>query len=149
MKVLFYGHSVLANYPLTHLGPYEIDNVAQCGATAEGRLKKSYDKIILMFGMNELAQGLGQANPTYWMDKTLSSLTSYYAPSQILLALVMKNLEEDPSVDNHLIEGLNRSLRSLGKQYQVPIFDWQSFYNERGYVRPELTLEGIHLSSAG
>lgn len=65
MKVLFYGHSVLANYPLTHLDPYEIDNVAQCGATAEGRLKKSYDKIILMFGMNELAQGLGQANPTY------------------------------------------------------------------------------------
>lgn len=52
MKVLFYGHSVLANYPLTHLGPYEIDNVSQCGATAEGRLKKSYDKIILMFGMN-------------------------------------------------------------------------------------------------
>ena len=50
------------------------------------------------------------------MDKTLSYLISYYAPSQILLALVMGDLEEEPSVDNHLIEGLNRSLRSLGKQ---------------------------------
>ena len=156
--LLFYGHSVLAKFPFAQIGNVKIDNRAVSGSIAEegydmliknNNLSEEYDTILLMYGINELWQGLGIENPTYWIEKNIEYFNQHYPESQLILSLVMRNLREDPSVSNVLIDRLNNKLSQFDKKYSLTYWDWQGFYDANNYCRPELTIEGVHLTQAG
>lgn len=121
----------------------------------EGLSMHQFDKIYISFGINEL----GYEYPNIFIDQYRSAIESIKAKAphaQIIVLLLFpvseikdQESQEDRS-NNARIEEYNQLIEEMAKELKVYYFkDYHVLTDENGYLRQELTEDGVHLDPEG
>ncbi len=136
------------------------------GETSSGLLRRldlfeqtRPETIFVMIGINDLLRG-DISDQTILANQRLiiQNLDKNHPDAQIVLQSILPHAKEPKwegrdrllSVSNQRIKALNRQLEQMARQEGVYFLDlYPLFANSEGDLRPELSTDGLHLSSLG
>ncbi|WP_421656870.1 SGNH/GDSL hydrolase family protein [Leptothermofonsia sp. ETS-13] len=131
------------------------------------------DTIFIMIGINDLIRGVREETLLANQREIVRHLKVAHPHAQIVVQSILphggtllldeqyrravqRNQQPPPWVDrlylipNHYIRELNKHLAAIARQEKVEYLDLHThFTNEKGDMRPDLTTDGLHLSSQG
>ena len=153
--VAFLGDSITYKSWFNVYYPYlKICNLAVCSDTIKGINYRmgtletvKPEKVFLMIGINSLRNGkLDECVKDY--DTLLENIRSKGDFELYVMSItpIAKNESgvDDPAPD--LIVAFNEKIAELAKQYGATYLDLYSQLVDSGYIRPEYTTDGLHLS---
>ena len=125
------------------------------GETTRGVLLRSTDlataqpsTIYVMAGVNDLKRGLRDADILNNISQTLKQLRQRHPNAQIVLQSILPT--RSTQVPNDRIAQINTWLSVVAKRQGAYYLDIHSHFTARdGYLRSDLTTDGIHLSDRG
>ncbi len=104
--------------------------------------------VFLMIGVNDVASGVPTETIVDNVRQTIKTLTK--ARAQVYLTLVLPVAQIFTRKINPKITELNAAYVALAKETKATLVDFRSeMRNEDGYLRDELTIDGIHLIPDG
>ncbi len=136
------------------------------GETSAGLAKrlKLFDQakpeaIFVMVGINDLLRGKADQEALDTQEDIINQLKKSHPKSTIVIQSVLPRAKESITVTNATqVEALsndriyqfNRRLAALAKQTGVEFLDLQPLFSDNeGFLRSELTTDGLHLSTQG
>ena len=136
------------------------------GETAAGLAKrlKLFDQakpeaIFVMVGINDLLRGNTDQEVLDAQEEIISQLKKSHPKSMIVIqsvlprakeAITVANATQVEALSNDRVYRFNRRLAALAEQAGVQFLDLQSpFSDNEGFLRSDLTTDGLHLSSQG
>lgn len=125
------------------------------GETTHGVLVRSTDlatahpsTIYVMAGVNDLKRGLRDSDILRNISQTLKQLRQRHPNAQIVLQSILPT--RSAQVPNDRITQINAWLSVVAKRQGAYYLDIHSHFTARdGYLRSDLTTDGIHLSDRG
>ena len=125
------------------------------GETTHGVLVRSTDlatahpsTIYVMAGVNDLKRGLRDSDILRNISQTLKQLRQRHPNAQIVLQSILPT--RSAQVPNDRIAQINAWLSVVAKRQGAYYLDIHSHFTARdGYLRSDLTTDGIHLSDRG
>ena len=125
------------------------------GETTRGMLVRSTDlttaypsTIYVMAGVNDLKRGLRDPDIFNNISQTLKQLRQRHPQSQIVLQSILPT--RSAQIPNDRIAKINAGLSVIAKRQGAYYLDIHSHFTARdGYLRSDLTTDGIHLSDRG
>jgi lysophospholipase L1-like esterase len=141
-------------------------NQAISGDTTAGLLKRSDllsptqpQTIFLMAGINDLKTGVPEAETLANTRQLIQQLRQQHPEAEIVLQAIlphggepMTTAEREPflKISNEQIFKLNQQLAAIAQEEQVFFLNLYSlFANEEGFLRSELSTDGLHLNPEG
>ncbi|NJR50744.1 MAG: lysophospholipase [Leptolyngbyaceae cyanobacterium CSU_1_3] len=140
-------------------------NQSISGETSAGLLKRLdlFEKaepqaIFVMIGINDLLKGGSDKELLDYYQRIIKTLKKNHPKSKIIVQSILphanRSTVENPdrlsNVSNQRIYNLNRKIAAIVKESKLHYLDLQPlFTNNEGYLRSELTTDGLHLSSQG
>ena len=104
--------------------------------------------VFLMIGINDVASGVPTETIVDNVRETIKTLTK--ARAQVYLTLVLPVAQSFTRKINPKVTELNAAYVALAKETKATLIDFRSgMRNEDGYLRDELTIDGIHLIPDG
>ena len=104
--------------------------------------------VFLMIGVNDVASGVSTETIVDNVRQTIKTLTK--ARAQVYLTLVLPVAQSFTRKINPKITELNAAYVALAKETKATLVDFRSeMRSEDGYLRDELTVDGIHLIPDG
>lgn len=141
-------------------------NQAISGDTATGLLKRlnlfentKPQAIFIMIGINDLLKGKSDQDVLNDYEQIITTLKQEHSNSKIVVQSVLPrakekvtgaNAQQVLNLSNERIYQFNRKLAAIADQANVSFLDLQSLFSDNeGFLRPELTTDGLHLSPQG
>lgn len=141
-------------------------NQAISGETTTGLLKRlnAFDQtepqaIFVMIGINDLLKGRDDQEVLSNYEEIIATLKREHPKSKIIVQSILPRAKEKVTVvnaqqvlelSNERIYQLNRRLAAIAQQKKVAFLDLQPLFTDNeGFLRPELTTDGLHLSQQG
>lgn len=104
--------------------------------------------VFLMIGVNDVASAVPTATIVDNVQQTIDLLTKVGA--RVYLTLVLPVAESYKRQINAKVDELNAAYREIGRQENVTLVDFRSdMRSEAGFLRNQLTVDGIHLTPEG
>lgn len=104
--------------------------------------------IYVMAGVNDLKRGIRGADILRNISQTLQQLRQRHPQAQIVLQSILPT--RSAQVPNDRIAPLNTGLSIIAKRQGAYYLDIHSHFTARdGYLRSDLTTDGIHLNDRG
>ena len=104
--------------------------------------------IYVMAGVNDLKRGIQGPDILRNISQTLQQLRQRHPQAQIVLQSILPT--RSAQIPNDRIQPLNRWLSVIAKRQGAYYLDIHSHFTARdGYLRSDLTTDGIHLSDRG
>jgi lysophospholipase L1-like esterase len=104
--------------------------------------------VFLMIGVNDVASGVPTATIVENTQQIINVLTG--AGARVYLTLVLPAGESYKRQINSKVDELNAAYREIGQQPNVSLVDFRSaMRTQAGFLRNDLTLDGIHLTPDG
>lgn len=135
------------------------------GETSAGLLKRldlfketRPETIFLMIGINDLLRGESDQPLLEHQQQIVQALKVSHPHTQIVVQSILPHAAESDwegrdrllAISNQRIQDLNEQLETMARQEGVYFLDlYPLFANPDGDLRPELSTDGLHLSSAG
>jgi lysophospholipase L1-like esterase len=140
-------------------------NQSISGETSAGLLKRldlfeqtEPQAIFVMIGINDLLKGGSDKELLNYYEQIIKTLKKTHPKSKIIIQSILphanKPTVENPdrlsNVSNQRIYDLNRKIAAIAKESKLHYLDLQPLFTDNeGYLRSELTTDGLHLSSQG
>ncbi len=115
--------------------------------------------IFIMVGINDLLKGNSDQEVLDNYDRMIETLKKTHPKSRIVVQSILPHAKENITVvnaqqviglSNDRIAQLNRRLSTMADQKSVSFLDLQPLFSDHeGFLRPELTSDGLHLSQQG
>jgi lysophospholipase L1-like esterase len=136
------------------------------GETTSGLLKRldlfdetTPDTIFVMIGINDLIRGNEDKDILDRQEQIIHYLQDVHPHAQIVVQSILphegaqatwEGREKLLAISNSRIRELNKQLEAIAKENSVYFLDlYPLFANPQGDLRPDLTTDGLHLSSQG
>ncbi|KAM3103241.1 SGNH/GDSL hydrolase family protein [Phormidesmis sp. 146-12] len=135
------------------------------GETSAGLLKRLnlFEKtepqaIFLMIGINDLVKGVSDQDLLENYQKIVQDLKEAHPKSRIIVQSILPHANKSTNekrdrlldISNERIHDLNQKIAAIAQSANVSYLDLQPlFVDNEGYLRSELTTDGLHLSSQG
>ncbi|KAM3111351.1 SGNH/GDSL hydrolase family protein [Phormidesmis sp. 146-20] len=135
------------------------------GETSAGLLKRLnlFEKtepqaIFLMIGINDLVKGISDQDLLENYQKIVQDLKEAHPKSRIIVQSILPHANKSTNekrdrlldISNKRIHDLNQKIAAITQSANVSYLDLQPlFVDNEGYLRSELTTDGLHLSSQG
>jgi lysophospholipase L1-like esterase len=135
------------------------------GETSAGLLRRLalFDQtqpqtIFVMIGINDLLKGVSDQTLLANQQLILQELQAAHPQAQIVLQSILPHAKTSSwegssrlqAVPNRRIQALNTQLEEMSRQAGAYFLDlYPLFANSEGYLRPELSTDGLHLSPQG
>lgn len=157
-KVLLIGDSITQAFSMNeNLNDFNIINKGIYGDNTQGvlsRLQKDVineypDYVFILIGTNDLALERSDEQILETIHNIIDTLTSSLVLAEIYLTSILptSNIENRP---NDRINSINKNLMKMVNNFGVHYFDLASFFkDEKGELKSELTVDGLHLSEQG
>lgn len=160
------GDSISLWFP-TELLPTERQwlNQGISGETSVGLLRRldlfestRPQTIFVMIGINDLLRGVSDQTLLANQDLILQDLRAAHPQAQIVLQSILPHAEASSwegqsrllAIPNSRIQAINAQLEEMARQSGAYFLDlYPLFANPEGYLRPELSTDGLHLSPQG
>lgn len=117
------------------------------------------ETIFVMIGINDLIRGVSDQEILRNYRRILRRLRRTHPQSQIVVQSILPHGGEEStwegrdrllSIPKERIQALNQELEVMAREQEAKFFDLHSlFTDDRGYLRPELSTDGLHLSRQG
>jgi lysophospholipase L1-like esterase len=125
------------------------------GDTSEGVLKRlpafattRPDVIYVMIGINDLRKGTTDKSILVNSSRIIRNLRQTHPKSQIIVQSILPVRSQ--KIPNSRIRHINAQLAIIAKNQRVNFLNIHNWFTDiDGNLRPELTTDGLHLSSAG
>lgn len=125
------------------------------GDTSEGVLKRlpafattRPDVIYVMIGINDLRKGTTDKSILVNSSRIIRNLRQTHPKSQIIVQSILPVRSQ--KIPNSRIRHINAQLAIIAKNQRVNFLNIHNWFTDLdGNLRPELTTDGLHLSSAG
>lgn len=156
------GNSITQFFPPKMLPPGRSWlNQGIAGDTTAGVLERLqlFDRtqpetIFVLIGTNDLAYGVDDATILANQQKIIQDLRRNHPSSQIVVQSILPRKDEPKLLGSHhkygRIQQLNQQLQAIAKASGVNYLNlYPLFVDSQGSIRPELTTDGVHLSSQG
>jgi lysophospholipase L1-like esterase len=125
------------------------------GETTRGILARSGDlanaqphTIYVMAGVNDIKRGISDREIIQNLSQTLQRLRQRHPNAQIVLQSILPT--RSPQIQNDRIAGLNQWLSVMAQRHGAYYLDVHQYFAARdGYLRSDLTTDGIHLNERG
>lgn len=150
------GDSLSLWFPPDRLPSYQLWlNQAISGETTRGILKRLSDfshtqpqVIYVMAGVNDLKQGLTDAEILWNFQQIVRRLQQRHPRAQIVLQSILPTRSH--LIPNDRIAGLNQQLSTIAQRSGALYLDLHAqLADTNGQIQPEYTTDGIHLSEQG
>jgi lysophospholipase L1-like esterase len=150
------GDSLMQWFPNDRLpGAVTWLNQGISGETTRGILARASDSdsaqprtIYIMAGVNDIKSGISDREIIQNLSQTIQRLRDRNPNAQIVLQSILPTRSRQ--IQNDRIAHLNRSLLMMAEGLSVHYLDvHQYFAASDGYLRSDLTTDGIHLSETG
>lgn len=135
------------------------------GETSAGLLRRLdlFDQtqpqtIFVMIGINDLLRGVSEQTLLANQRLILQDLQTAHPQAQIVLQSILPHAEASSweghsrllAISNQRIQSINAQLEEMARQSGAYFLDlYPLFANPDGYLRPELSTDGLHLSPQG
>ncbi len=136
------------------------------GETSAGLLKRlslfdqtAPETIFLMIGINDLIRGVDDKTLLDNQEKIVRDMKNNHSKSQIVVQSILphggdrvkwEGRDRLLAIPASRIQALNRELEAIARQEGVYYLDLESlFADAQGNLKPNLTTDGLHLSSEG
>ncbi len=142
-------------------------NQAISGENSTGLLRrlKIFEKtnpqaIFVMIGINDLMKGISDQELLNHYSQMLKDLRQTHPDSKIVMQSILPRADESIvtaesrqqllKISNDRIRTINQKLAAMTQSAGASYLDLQPiFADERGFLRPDLTTDGLHLSQQG
>lgn len=140
-------------------------NQSISGETSTGLLRRldlfsqtQPQTIFVMIGINDLLKGVSDQTLLANQQQILQDLQAAHPQAQIVLQSILPHAETSSwegssrlqAISNQRIQALNAQLEAIAQQGGAYFLDlYPLFANPAGYLRPELSTDGLHLSPQG
>ena len=141
-------------------------NQAISGDTATGLLKRlkvfedtKPQAVFVMIGINDLLKGKSDQEILADYEQIITTLKKQHPKTKIVVQSVLPRAKEKVTganaqqvldLSNERIYQFNRRLAAMADQANVSFLDLRAlFADQEGFLRPELTTDGLHLSPQG
>lgn len=158
-EIVFLGDSITEGAEWNELtGMPHVINRGISGDTAWGILsrldeviKRRPDRVFLMIGVNDLSHGQTPEEVSGEVDEILSRLRHGSPVTDVFLQSVLPvENREGWGAENGKIRRLNEHFRALAAKHEATFIDVaREMTSETGELRPDLSLDGLHLNAAG
>ncbi len=106
------------------------------------------DHIYLMAGINDIRRGMSDQHILYNLREIMQDLRYYHPEATIIVQSIMPT--NFSAISNRRIRALNQQIARIARTENVTYLDLYSYLSDRdGNLRPDLTTDGIHLTSRG
>jgi lysophospholipase L1-like esterase len=135
------------------------------GETSTGLLKRLnlFEKtepkaIFVMIGINDLVKGVSDQDLLENYEKIVETLKQAHPKSKIVVQSILPHANKSTNekrdrllnISNKRIHDLNEKIAAIAQTAQVSYLDLQPlFVDNEGYLKSDLTTDGLHLSSQG
>ncbi len=136
------------------------------GETSYGLLKRLdlFDRtqpqvIFVMIGINDLIRGVSDEVILDNQQQIIGYLRRVHPKTQIVIQSILPHGDKEATwegrekllaITNTRIRQLNQQLQNIAAKQGVKYFDlYPLFINQQGYLRPEFSTDGLHLSPTG
>lgn len=150
------GDSLSLWFPSDHLPSYQLWlNQGLSGDTTDGVLRRlpdfantRPDVIYVMAGVNDLKHGRSDHEILGNLQQIIQRLQQTHPQAQIIVQSILPTRSD--RIPGERIGGLNQQLAAIVTQTGATYLDvYTTMADEAGYLRSELTTDGIHLSPQG
>jgi lysophospholipase L1-like esterase len=141
-------------------------NQAISGDTSTGLLKRLrlFDNtkpqaVFVMIGINDLLKGRSEKDMLADYEQIITTLKKAHPNSKIVVQSVLPrakekvtgaNAQQVLNLSNERVYQVNRQLAAIAEKSNVAFLDLQSLVSDNeGFLRPELTTDGLHLNLQG
>jgi lysophospholipase L1-like esterase len=141
-------------------------NQAISGETTIGLLRRlslfehtEPQAIFVMIGINDLLKGTDDQEVLRNYEEIITSLKKEHPRARIIVQSILPRAKEKVTVvnaqqvldlSNERIYQVNRRLAAIAQQQKVAFLDLHPLFTDNeGFLRPELTTDGLHLSQQG
>lgn len=115
--------------------------------------------IFVMIGINDLIRGVPDQDLLWNYRLIVRRLRRIHPESTLVIQSILPHGGEEStwegrdrllSISNQRIQDLNQNLERIAEEENAKFFDlYFLFTDDRGYLRPEFTTDGLHLSRQG
>ena len=158
-KVVFLGNSITEGFSLDEFFPKNTPlNRGIIGDHIDGLLERldssavllNPSRIYLLIGINDIGRGDSDSLIMARYVTLLSRLKNDLPHTPVFINSILPTSAKWSNCPREKIERLNNSLKKITESYQ---FNWIDLYalfvSEDGYIRDELTSDGLHLNNYG
>lgn len=141
-------------------------NQAISGETTTGLLRRltlfadtEPQAIFVMIGINDLLKGTDDQEVLRNYEEIITALKQDHPKAKIIVQSILPRAKEKVTVvnaqqvldlSNERIYQVNRRLATIAQQKKVAFLDLQPLFTDNeGFLRPELTTDGLHLNQQG
>lgn len=158
-SIVFLGNSITERGMWHELIPGKVimnrgiggDNTFGVIARLDKIVETSPQKVFLLIGINDLGRGLPVTVITSNYHRIIRRIQSGSPGTRIYVQSVLPMNDSILKAQyllnkGHLIRELNEEIKKLAAEYKLTYVDlYSEFENGQGQLRPELTVDGIHL----
>lgn len=136
------------------------------GEVSAGLLKrlKLFDRtqpqtIFLMIGINDMIRGVSDEDILWNYRRIVRRLKKAHPEAEIVIQSILPHGGEEAtwegkdrllSIPKERIQAMNEQLQAMAQEESIKYLDlYPLFADDRGYLRPELSTDGLHLSRQG
>lgn len=153
---LFFGHSVLDQYPYDKLSNKSLLNWGVSGATSKqmAKLIKTFEfntnssQVLIMLGINDIKQKISKGDFISNIKKIINYFKEIQPESQVIISTIMHN-NGNIYHNNEIIDAWNQEIRSIAKNLNIELFDLSFYDNSYGNVKYNYSTDGVHLTTEG
>lgn len=157
-KIVFIGDSLTDRAEWSEL--LENDNIINRGIDSDttfgvlnridGIIDITPQKVFLMIGINDIAEGISEDEIINNYDKILSEFKENSSETKVyiqeLLPVVEKRVTNKKNSD---ILNLNLKIKDLAKSYDYTFIDMYNTFEDNNELNDKFTVDGLHLSYEG
>lgn len=153
---LFFGHSVLDQYPSDTISNKTIINWGVSGSTSKqmAELIKSFNlntessQVLIMLGINDIKQNILKDDFVRNINEIIHYFKENQPESQVIISTIMHN-NGNIYYSNEVIDAWNQEIRSIAKNLNIELFDLSFYDNSYGNVKYNYSTDGVHLTTEG
>lgn len=153
--IVFVGDSITARFEWDeYFTEYKVANRGIDSDVTEGVynrldtiISQTPENIFLMIGINDIRQGIPENTTLFYYEKILDELKTALPDCQIYVQSVLP-VHTSTGIDNASVQSLNRFLRKLAEEKNLPYLDIYSAVadKENNFT---YTVDGVHPTGAG
>ncbi len=156
-EIIFLGNSITDYCEWSELfGNPSIINRGISGDRTDGVLRRLSEvteskpsKVFIMIGVNDISGGVELNNITINYRGIIEKIKSDSPDTKIYIQSVLPTLNH-PFVKNDSVVVLNQKLKNLSEEYSLTYINlYDSFKNQDGDLKEELSYDGLHLDGQG
>lgn len=153
--IVFVGDSITARFEWDeYFTEYKVANRGIDSDVTEGVynrldtiISQTPENIFLMIGINDIRQGISENTTLFYYEKILDELKTALPDCKIYVQSVLP-VHTSTGIDNASVQSLNRSLRKLAEEKNLPYLDiYSSVADEENNFT--YTVDGVHPTGTG